>query len=262
MSWLRLMEERIKRQQHHPAKKSGETAHKKHNRVTELLLEMWPAYLIEVLVIIIGIWITFAVEQWRDNSKEAELERVYQKNLLADINADQQSLKYSIDNTRVILTNGNELLNFIKQPNTDPLSPAKADSDLQNILARPKFITSDATFSDLKNSGNLRLLKDIRLKNLLFSYYSMAQNIKEAQNAEQEATVVITGPYFFKHFAMGNIGNHGINEQQLKSLSTDAEFGNNLLLRIHNRNELLNGYKKADSLAVEVKKALEEQIKD
>ena len=61
---------------------------------------------------------------------------------------------------------------------------------------------------------------------------------------------------------MGNIGAQGINEQKLKSISTDAEFGNNLLLRIHNRNELLNGYKKADSLAVEVKKALEEQIKD
>lgn len=256
------MEERIKREQHHPVKKSGETTHKKHNRVAELLLEMWPAYLIEILVIIIGIWITFAVEQWRDNSKEAELEKVYQKNLLADINTDQQSLKYSIDNTRVILADGNELLNFIKQPNTDPLSPARADSDLQNILSRPKFITSDATFSDLKSSGNLRLLKDIHLKNLLFSYYGVAQGIKETQDAEQQATIVITGPYFFKHFAMGNIGNHGINAQQLKSLTTDAEFGNNLLLRIHNRTELLDGYRKADSLAAEVKKVLEEQTKD
>lgn len=262
MSWLRLMEERIKREHHQPAKKPVEAAHKKHNRVSELLLEMWPAYLIEIVVIIVGIWITFAVEQWRDNSKEAALEKVYQKNLLADIGADQQSLKYSIDNTRIILADGNQLLSFIKQPNANAISPLKADSDLQNILSRPKFITSDATFSDLKSSGNLRLLKDIRLKNLLFSYYSAAQTIKEAQDAEQQATVVITGPYFFKHFAMGNIGNHGINISQLKSLSSDAEFGNNLLLRIHNRTELLDGYLRADSLANEVKKTLEEQIKE
>jgi len=261
MSWLRLMEERIKREHHEPAKKHGETAAKK-NKVAELLVEMWPAYLIEILVIIVGIWITFAVEQWRDNGKEAQLEKVYQKNLLADINADLLSLKYSVDNTQILLKQGNELLQFIKDPQANAVSPAKADSDLQVILSRPKFITADATFSDLKNSGNLHLLSDIHLKNLLFSYYSMAQNIKEAQDAEQQATIIITGPYFFKHFAMGNIGNHGINVQQLKSLANDAEFGNNLLLRLHNRSELLDGYHKADSLAIEVKKVLEEQIKE
>src|SRR5579871_6674651 len=103
MSWLRLMEERIKREHHD--KKAGATPHKK-NRVTELLVEMWPAYLIEIFVIIIGIWITVAVEQWRDNSKEARLEKVYQKNLLRDINTDEQSLKYTIDNTHAMLACG------------------------------------------------------------------------------------------------------------------------------------------------------------
>lgn len=37
MSWLRLMEERIKRGHHRPKKKPDEVAHKNHNRVTELL---------------------------------------------------------------------------------------------------------------------------------------------------------------------------------------------------------------------------------
>ena len=47
---------------------------------------------------------------------------------------------------------------------------------------RPKFTTRDATFSDLKSSGNLHLLKDIGLKNSLFAYYNVAQNIKDLQS--------------------------------------------------------------------------------
>jgi hypothetical protein len=261
MSWLRLMEERIKQQEHHSAKNGEPHAHKK-NRVMTLIAEMWPAYLIEVLVIILGIWITLGLEQWRDNARENKLEKVYQKNLLADINTDLGSLKYCIDNTQTLLTKGNELLNFIKNPPANGLSTDKAVSDLQQILGRPKFITSDATFSDLKNSGNLHLLSDIHLKNLLFSYYSMTLNIKEAQDAEQQATIVITGPYFFKHFAMGDIGKQVISPQALQSLSYDVEFGNNLLLRIHTRNELMDGYQKANSLATELKQALEEQVKE
>jgi hypothetical protein len=256
------MEERIKQEHEHPHQNAGKASHKKKNRVMELIAEMWPAYLIEIFVIILGIWITLGLEQWRDNGKEAQLEKIYQKNLLANINTDLRSLKYSIDSTQSLLAKGTELLNFIKDPGKNPVSLNKADFDLQGILARPKFITSDATFSDLKNSGNMRLLKDIHLKSLLFSYYSMAQNIKEAQDAEQQATVVITGPYFFKHFPMGNIGKQVISQQDLQKLPADTEFGNNLLLRIHNRSELLDGYFKANTLANELKKALEEEIKE
>lgn len=41
---------------------------RKKNRVLNLLNEMWPAYLIEVVVIIVGISITLVLEEWRDNS--------------------------------------------------------------------------------------------------------------------------------------------------------------------------------------------------
>lgn len=260
MSWLRLMEERIKQEHEHPHHSGGKTPHKKKNRVLELIAEMWPAYLIEILVIILGIWITLGLEQWRENGKEEKLEKVYQKNLLADINTDLGSLKYNIGNTQIILAEGNELLNFIKDPVKNPIEAGKADSDLQGVLGRPRFITSDATFSDLKNSGNLKLLKDIHLKSLLFSYYSLAQGIKEVQDAEQQATIIVTGPYFFKHFAMGNIGKQVISQQDLQKLPDDTEFGNNLLLRIHSRSELLEGYQRAATLANELKKALKEQV--
>jgi len=262
MSWLRLMEERIKQEHEHPRQDGGKSPHKKKNRVMELVAEMWPAYLIEIVVIILGISVTMAFEQWRENRKETQLENIYQKNLLADINTDQGSLKSVIDQTDSLLAKDTELMNFVRDPVKNPITVDQAEADLRGILARPKFITSDATFSDLKNSGNLHLLKDIHLKNLLFTYYNMARDIKEVQDAEQQTTIVITGPYFIKHFAFGNIGKQAISQQDLQKLSADVEFDNNLLLRRHNRTELLEGFLKANKLAAELKKELEEKIKE
>src|ERR1700730_3843372 len=42
---------------------SGRETHK----VQKLIKEMWPAYLIEIFVIILGISITLALEEWRDH---------------------------------------------------------------------------------------------------------------------------------------------------------------------------------------------------
>src|ERR1700730_17921507 len=98
MSWLRLMEEKIK--ENEPVEISGETGavptgtsmHKKHS-LPGLIKEMWPAYLIEIVVIILGISITLALEEWRDNKKENHLEQIYLKNLQTDIDVDRKKLQ-------------------------------------------------------------------------------------------------------------------------------------------------------------------------
>jgi hypothetical protein len=273
MSWLRLMEEKIKEAEapepegaeareaegaEAPGGQTPANKERKKNRVRKLIVEMWPAYLIEILVIILGISISLALEQWRDRSREKELESIYQKNLLDDINADLRSLHYALTSTEELLSKGNELLAFVGNPTGHPIPPARADSDLRIILGRPNFNSNDATFSDLKNSGNLHLLSDIRLKQLLFAYYSQVQIIKETQDAEKQATIVISGPYFLKTFQFNSVNNapSAIDERKLRQLSQDIEFGNIVFFRVDNRSELLGDFQQADTLAIRIKDAL------
>ena len=163
MSWLRIIEESISEKSKPadspvPPKKSG------WNRIWHLIAEMWPAYLIEILVIILGISITLALEAWREGRKEEKLEKVYLANLSTDIDADLQMLKAAQNATKDILQKGDDLLQFIRDPKQHPLPLSAINSDVRAILGRPKFVTQDATFSDLKSSGNLALLKDIPLE--------------------------------------------------------------------------------------------------
>jgi hypothetical protein len=230
-------------------------------RVQKLIKEMWPAYLIEVLVIILGISITLALEEWRDNNKENRLEAIYRKNLLADVEVDLLSLKYATENTLALLDKGKDILEFIKNPLGKSIQPKQLNMDIKAILGRPNFTSSDATFSDIKNSGNLHLLKDISLKSLLFAYYSQAQSIKGQQDAEQMATISISGAYFLKRFPLGEeLEQSSITPNEMRELAKNLEFSNNVLLRVTNRNELLECYQKANLLGTQLKSALSTAI--
>lgn len=244
MSWLRLMEERIRKKEKH----STEAAHRaqpNENKVLNLIREMWPAYLIEVLVIILGISITVGIEKWRDDMKEQQLEKIYLQNLATNINADKSLLRSTIQSTDTIITKGNKLLVFLQNPKRSPIAANMISEDVRSILNRPKFQSNDATFSDLKSSGNLHLIKDIKLKNLLFSYYAITQRIKELQDAEQMATITISGPFFIKRFSFTTPEKEGQNTPPNNDLLASVEFKNNVSLRVENRAELLWLYKYA-----------------
>jgi hypothetical protein len=268
MSWLRLMEQNIKQNESSevelPLDEAGNKPHIKKNKVINLIKEMWPAYLIEIMVIILGISITLALEKWRDNVKEDQLETIYEKNLLINLETDRRSLDYAIRNTQQILDKGKELHNSLRNQPSNKIIFNEISADVRLILGRPKFTSSDATFSDLKSSGNIHLLKDIQLKNSLFAYYGVSQNIKELQDAEQLATINISGPYFIKLFPLEDSAGQSANtpSKNLIDLPNSVEFRNNVLLRVHNREELLIEYKNADSLSIILTNQLLSKTKD
>jgi hypothetical protein len=224
--------------------------HKKHT-VSGLIKEMWPAYLIEIIVIILGISITLALEEWRDNSKENHLEQIYLKNLQTDVGTDLKTLSQAITGTRSLLQRGNELLGYARTPDNKNVSPNQVHEDVRAILSRPNFITSDASFTDLKSSGNLHLIKDIQLKNLLFAYYNETQHIKEVQDAERQTTITLSGAYFLKQIPLDEMRSQvsSMTTKDMNELLKNIEFDNNVLLRVLNRKELLDIYQRTDSLA-------------
>jgi hypothetical protein len=265
MSWLRLIEERMKAKT--PDVKAagnevpGGSAPKARTgaRFRHLISEMWPAYLIEIVVIILGISITLALEQWRDGTKEEKLERLYRGNLLADLDADLRTLKKASAATTTLLAHGQAILQSEKGSPDHSLSDTTLIIDLRAILDRPKFISHDVTFDELKSSGNLRLVKDVDLKWLLFAYYNQTQVIKEVQDAEQQATITLVGPYFLQRFPMDDGPGHPPVRQKGEehgSPANDFEFRNLVLLRVVNRTELFALYQTADSLATQLKAQL------
>lgn len=186
----------------------------------QLFKEKWPEYLVEIIVIILGITISFALDEWKEQSQKRELEQVYLKSLHNDLIQDIRSLQETIEETQLVIRQAHMLLTLAEQsPKSDsaPITPARFFTAIRDIVRRPLFIAHDATFSDLKSSGNIQLIRDFPLKNALFGYYLDYESIKLKEVAEREVTTTITGPYLMKHFPLRYLAD--TSSQRLKEVN-------------------------------------------
>jgi hypothetical protein len=233
----------------------------------QLFKEKWPEYLVEIIVIILGITISFSLDEWKEQNRKKELEQVYLKSLHSDLTQDIRNLKRTIEETQLVIQQAQMLLTLAEQsPKSDStlISPARFFTAIKDIIRRPLFIAHDATFSDLKSSGNMQLLADFPLKNALFGYYLDYESIKLIELAERELTITITGPYLIKHFPLRYLAD--TSSQRLKEVNfmpalKDTEFSNNLFIRLSNRAELLQNYQEVLALSQKIKSRVEKQLK-
>jgi hypothetical protein len=131
----------------------------------------------EIVLVVIGILIALSINNWNENRKDRIIEQVVLKQLKEDYQANLTQLEEKM-NTRInIINSGLRILRTFDQPDT-----VVRDSLIKNIAV----ITSDPTFdpiqNDLISSGNIRLIKDDKLKRLLSSWSSDVVALKEIED--------------------------------------------------------------------------------
>jgi hypothetical protein len=139
----------------------------------------------EIVLVVIGILIALAINDWNDQNKNTKSELTYYCRILEDFELDKQRIvelkeesNYRIDRSKNILLeldSGTKDKNYIIN---------------QFILATRSEIYEprNVTFKDLIASGNLKLLNDISVKNSLIQYYSELEN-KEFQLKQNRSEI-------------------------------------------------------------------------
>lgn len=152
------------------------------NRFTRYLL-----YAVgEIILVVIGILIAFQVSSWNEERKLKKLEISYYENLLADLRKDSTEFRQKSDNT---LRNEQKLLNIlrfiesgydIEKSEIDEVEWRgvifKDTAALAVSLSHAGFVQFpklfENTMSDLRSTGNIKLLSNTDLKNSLVIYYN------------------------------------------------------------------------------------------
>lgn len=144
-------------------------------RILTTLAQKWPEYLLEILVIIIGIYGAFALDSWNELRKQRIEERVLYSQLLLDYEANLDQLLQKIELHRQCVKSG-----FAIHAAMDLQT-----ADLDSLLTDISVLSIDATFDpithDLSSSGKINLITNPELNRLIANWTSDLAALREME---------------------------------------------------------------------------------
>lgn len=153
-------------------------------------------YLIEILVVIIGITIAFTLDNWSESKKLLKEEQQYLAGLSADINRDIEQLEVLIDSSNQLLRLTGEVFNFI-------YSKAPVENftrrHVTSTYTTPYFSANNGTYLALINSGDLKVIKNFDLRQEIVALYSIEYDkVQESDDFIGELTQNRIYPYILE----------------------------------------------------------------
>lgn len=154
----------------------------------------WKEYLLEFIMIFLAVSLSFLAEGLRENINNHKHEKEYVKGILEDLESDSAQLSFLM----TFYTDVQNLYDSTSILLDDPVSPAnllkayRLTASADDII---QFNTNDRTFSGMESSGNLRLLRNQKVKNEITEYYAfVGHNLASINDAyNQLYNVELTG---------------------------------------------------------------------
>ena len=186
-------------------------------------------YALDFIVVFLGISVSFGLNNLNEKRKDRVSEKNYYENLLEDARQDLSNLENQIMVCEQRLDASNEILILVQ--NNSSIKEIVSNSFNAVRQMSNHFKPIDATYEDLKSSGNLKLIQDNSLKNEILNYYSYLTGVTETiSNGSQFATNIfiekknfIKAGWFHIDFVRKSIDSSKINLEKVKLNQSDRK---------------------------------------
>ena len=135
-------------------------------------LKSYLAYAIgEIILVVIGILLALQINTWNQEKKNRALEARYYCQFLQDVVQDSLEIEGLILASHQRIAACNRSIAILQK---DEVEMELITNEFLATLANASkaFIANSASFDDVTSSGNIKILSDLELKNLLSDYYS------------------------------------------------------------------------------------------
>jgi hypothetical protein len=159
------------------------------------LSQKWPEYLLEVIVITVGILGAFSLNTWNEDRKTQNLRKKLFVELHAGIRVDTTDFNRAIERQKSALASA-ELLKKVIETN------AEYHSDLDTALAKIQLVRSmesDYEIYDRLSAVGIELINNDSLKNELLHYYRDSKNMSHMGKKGRDLLEKIYPKYFVSH---------------------------------------------------------------
>ena len=153
------------------------------------LLPMVSRLLAEFFVIVLGVLVALAVDEWRDTQADIEHESEYLASLVQDLDRDVAEYQESIE----MLSGSRRAIEHVLAA----ISGGEAENpypSLSESLRTASWVNypawSSGTLSELVNSGSIRLIRDPELKRAILEYYERVEEWQPRLTGPEYATFI------------------------------------------------------------------------
>jgi type II secretory pathway pseudopilin PulG len=158
-------------------------------KLVTTLAQKWPEYLLEILVITIGVLGAFGLNNWNESKQKGAQEQQILRQLLSDYEANLSQLDQKIAERQSIMTHGLKVLSYIDAPEN-----VNKDSLIDYLAVLVVDPTFDPIENNLINSGNIHLIQNPNLNKLLTNWTSDLIALQEIEKIWTGITYEQYGP--------------------------------------------------------------------
>ncbi len=167
----------------------------------------------EIILVVIGILIALQINNFNEQRKDREKEQVVLKQLKEDYETDLIQLKQKMEMRNEIVSSAINVLKAIDYPDKIVL-----DSLIINIAKVDSDPTFDPIQNDLISSGNLRLIKNEKLKRLLSNWSSDIVALQEIEVIWSNKIIQRFEPLLSKLGIIRDVANYWLNSSAQSGL--------------------------------------------
>ena len=131
----------------------------------------------EIILVVIGILIALQINTWNESRQDSNMEKAYLRNIEADLNQQMSYIYIQLEHENKHDSIGQNILDRYSKEKTLRID-STLSQQLNTLSIRNTFIKADPTYRDLISTGNIRLIKDEKLRNEILSYYLELERIE------------------------------------------------------------------------------------
>ena len=131
----------------------------------------WPRLGAEAVIIVVSILLAFAVEEWREENRDRDLEREYLTRLVEDLDANVAEADFQGRAHARQVANARAVYPLVSRGDPTDLNNAAVVAASYNASPSATANWVDDTFEELKSTGRFSLIRSTDIRQTLLAYY-------------------------------------------------------------------------------------------
>tara|TARA_R110002073_G_scaffold294792_1_gene460603 strand:- start:110 stop:859 length:750 start_codon:yes stop_codon:yes gene_type:complete len=145
-------------------------------RITKHVVDQnWVAVGIDMLVVILGIYIGFQLNNWNVERQNAKKGKNYLERIADELEQDIRFFDGVLNSNNRSIENAQFLLETLDKEDLVREDPTRFITSVASVGASIVVNVSNNTFEEIKFSGNLELIADEELRNQIADYYDFIE---------------------------------------------------------------------------------------